>query len=101
MENPSYQRKVPFVITEEIRQEIAGAVGEIDIIQMAIVAKLTPAQRARMATSMIDACEQAGVQRLRQRQPELSELEAYRIVRGGLFNYYRDQKLWQQTRSPS
>jgi hypothetical protein len=101
MENPSYQRTAPFVITDEIRQEIAGAVGEIDIVQMAIIAKLTPAQRVQMAASMIDACERAGVQRLRLRQPELSEYEAYRIVRGGLFNYYRDRKQWQQSNSPS
>lgn len=101
MNNPSYQRKEPFVITDEIRQEIAGAVGEVDVAQMAIIAKLTPAQRVRMAVSMIDACERAGVQRLRQRQPELSEQEAYRIVRGGLLNYYRDQKQWQQSNSLS
>lgn len=101
MNNPSYQRKEPFVITDEIRQEIAGAVGEVDVAQMAIIAKLTPAQRVQMAVSMIDACERAGVQRLRQRQPELSEQEAYRIVRGGLLNYYRDQKQWQQSNSLS
>ena len=101
MNNPSYQRKEPFVITDEIRQEIAGAVGEIDIAQMAIIAKLTAAQRVQMAASMIDACERAGVQRLRLRQPELSEHEAYRIVRGGLLNYYREQKQWQHSNSPS
>ena len=101
MENPSYQRKEQFIITEEIRQEIAGAVGEIDLAQMAIIAKFTPARRVQMAAAMIDACEQAGVQRLRLRQPELGEHEAYRIVRGGLLNYYREQKQWQQSNSPS
>lgn len=101
MRNPSYRRKKPFVITDAIRQEIAGAVAEIDLAQMAIVAKLTPAQRVQMAASMIDACERAGVQRLRRQQPELSEEEAYRIVRGGLLNYYRDRRQWQQSNSPS
>jgi hypothetical protein len=81
----------PFTVTDEMRREIWGAVGELDLAQMAVVAKLTPAQRVRMAASMIEACEQVGVYRLRRRQPELSEAEAYRIVRGGLLNYYRKQ----------
>lgn len=102
MDNPSYRRKEPSVITQEIRRQIAGAVAvaEIDLAQMAIVSKLTPAQRVQMAASMIDACERAGVHRLRQRQPELSELEALRIVRGRLMNYYRDRQEWQKHESP-
>ena len=73
MSNPSYQRKEPFVITDRIRRQIAGAVAEIDLQQMAIIAKLTPAERVQMAASMIDACERAGVIRLREREPELRE----------------------------
>lgn len=98
-DNPSYRRKEPFVITERIRRQIAGAVAEIDLQQMAIIAKLTPAERVRMAASMIDACERVGV--IRQRQPELSEEEALRIVRGGLLNYYREHNPWPQNESPS
>jgi hypothetical protein len=101
MDNPSYRRKEQFLITDEIRREIAGAIDEIDMAQMAIISKLTPAQRVQMAASMIDACERAGVHRLRQRQPELNEDEAYRIVRGGLLNYYRDRRIWQKSESPS
>jgi hypothetical protein len=101
MENPSYRRKEPFVITERIRKQIAGAVAEIDLQQMAITARLTPAERVWMAASMIDACERAGVIRLRQRQPELSEEEALRIVRGGLLNYYRERNPWpKQEKNP-
>jgi hypothetical protein len=100
-DNPSYQRKEPFVITERIRRQIAGAVAEIDLEQMAIIARLTPAERVRMAASMIDACERAGVIRLRQREPELSEEAALRIVRGGLLNYYRERNPWPKKESPS
>lgn len=100
-ENPSYRRKEPFVITDRIRKQIAGAVAEIDLEQAAIVSKLTPAERVRMAASMIDACERAGVRRLRERQPELSEAEALRIVRSGLLNYYRGRNPWPQKDSPS
>ena len=96
MENPSYRRKEPFVITERIRKQIAGAVAEIDLQQMAITAKLTPAERVWMAASMIDACERASVRRLREREPELSEEEALRIVRGGLLEYYRGRNPWQK-----
>ena len=101
MENPSYQRKEPFVITERIRRQIAGAVAEIDLQQMAITAKLTPAERVWMALSIIDACEEAGVSRLREREPALSEEEALRIVRGGLLNYYRGRNPWPEKKSPS
>lgn len=100
MENPSYRRKEPFVITEKVRRQIAGAVAEIDLVQMAIVSKLTPAERVQMALSMIDACEKAGVTQLRQRQPELSEDEAYRIVRGGLLNYYKERNGWRKNKPP-
>jgi hypothetical protein len=78
-------------LTDEMRREIAGAVRELDLAQMAVVAKLSSAQRVFIAASMIQACEQVGVYRLRRRQPELSEPEAYRIVRGGLLNYYQKQ----------
>lgn len=98
-DNPSYQRKEPFVITDRIRRQIAGAVAEIDLQQMAIVSKLTPAERVQMALSLIDACERAGVRRLRQREPELNEEEALRIVRGGLLNYYRERNPWPQSES--
>lgn len=63
------------------RQAIAGAVAEVDPRQMAIVRRLTPAQRVEQAISMIELAEQVAVYRLRQRHPELSELEALRTVR--------------------
>ena len=99
-DNPSYRRKEPFVITDRIRRQIAGAVAEIDLEQMAITARLTPAERVQMALSIIDACEEAGVYRLRQREPHLSEEEALRIVRGGLLNYYRGRSPWPEKKSP-
>ena len=64
---------------------------------MAIVRNMTPAERVQQAASLIDAAERVGVYRLRQREPSLSEDEAYRIIRGGLTNYYRQQGRWPQT----
>lgn len=63
------------------QQAIAGAVAEIDLQQIAILRCLTPAQRVEQAASMIELAEQVAAYRLRQRQPELSELEALRTVR--------------------
>ena len=71
-----------------MRREIAGAVAEIDLAQAAIARKLTPAERVQQAASMIEAAEQVSVYRLRQREPHLSEDEAYRIVRQGLTQYW-------------
>lgn len=67
---------------EALRQaQIAGAVAEVDPQQIAILRRLTPAQRVQQAVSMIDLAEQVAAYRLRQRHPELSEIEALRTVR--------------------
>lgn len=87
MENPSYHRKTPIVVTEKMRRQIAGAVAEIDLAQMAILKSMTPAQRMQRMGLMIDSLEQSAAYRLRQRRPELSIAESLRIVRSGLLEY--------------
>jgi hypothetical protein len=52
-ENPSYRRSEPFVVTDEVRRVIAGAIAELDLEQLRILRTLTPAQRVRQAVSMI------------------------------------------------
>ena len=101
MQNLNYHRKEPFVVTERMRRQIAGAVAEIDLEQISRTRQLTPAERVRQAASMIDAAERAGAYRLRQRQPELSENEALRIVRGGLLAYERHKSSCKPKRSAS
>jgi hypothetical protein len=96
-----YYRDKPVEVTDEMRKEISGAIAEIDLAQMALIRKLTVAERVAMGADMIAAAERVGVYRLRQRQPELSEDEAYRIVRGGLVNYYLKRRQWQQNKSDS
>lgn len=67
---------------EALRQaHIAGAVAEVDPRQIAIFRRLTPAQRVEQAVSMMELAEQVAAYRLRQRHPELNELEALRMVR--------------------
>jgi hypothetical protein len=92
MENPSYHRKQPIVVTDRMRRQIAGAVAEIDMAQMAILRRMTPAERMRMAAAMIDEVEHVASYRLRQRRPELSETDAIRIVHGGLLEFERRHK---------
>jgi hypothetical protein len=79
-----------------MRQEIAGAVSEIDLAQIALLRTMTPAERVRQAADLIDASERVGAYRLRARQPELSIDEALRIVRSGLVDYETRQKPWQK-----
>lgn len=73
--------KVPTPRPANWRQLIAGAVAEIDLRQVEISRHLTPAQRLEQMQSMIDLVEGVAAYRLRQRQPELSEAEALRIIR--------------------
>jgi hypothetical protein len=75
------------MMTEQMQRQIAGAVAEIDLAQLALTRQLSPAERVQRAASMIEAAERVGAYRLRQREPELSEAEALRIVRGGLLQY--------------
>jgi hypothetical protein len=62
---------------------ICGAMAEVDPAQMAILRRLTPAQRFAQAMSMIEFVHKAGARRLRHRQPSLSEQEALRLARQG------------------
>lgn len=71
----------PMAMTEHMRRLIAGAVAEVDRRQIEMSRHLTPAQRFQQMLSMIDLVEGIAAYRLRQRQPELSEVESLRIVR--------------------
>ncbi len=71
------------VVDERIRKMIAGAVAEIDLAQIAILRKLTPADRFAQMLSMIRFTETTAATRLRQRNPSLSIEAALRIVRSG------------------
>jgi len=93
MSNPSYSRKDPIVVTERMRRQIAGAVAELDLAQIAISRKLTPAERTWQAASMIDAAERAAATHLRLAHPDLTPDDALRIVRTiGIVEYERRQR---------
>ena len=61
---------------------LAGAIAELDLRQIEITQRLTPAQRCQEALSMILLAEQVSEYRLRKRYPELSKAEALCMIRG-------------------
>jgi len=67
-------------ISEQLKKIIAGAAAEIDPRQMAVVHKLTLAERFQIGCSMTDAVREARAYRLRQKNPELSETDALRLA---------------------
>lgn len=75
----------PVKLTPDMIAEIRGAVAEVDPAQMAIISRLTPAERMRRGFAMSNTVRRIAVYRLRQMRPELSEAEANRIV---LSRYY-------------
>jgi len=93
MQNPSYHRTEPLVVTERMRRQIAGTVAELDLAQIAISRHLTPAQRTFPALSMIAASQRVAAYHLRARRPELDNNEALRIVRTmGIVEYERSKR---------
>lgn len=64
-----------------VKARIDRAIAEIDLERLAKVCNPTPAQRFEEMASMIEGAEQAAVKRLRQKWPDLSEIEALRMYR--------------------
>lgn len=90
MNQPGYHPREPVLLTERMRQQIARAVRALDRTRTATFRQITAARRAALALGLVQAAQRAEAQRLRRRDPELSEQEARRIVRGmGMAAYER------------
>lgn len=72
-------------LTEEMRQEIRGACAEVDPEQMAIIARMTPAERMLKGFRLSNIARRVAVAHYRQQHSELSEADAQRIL---LAQYY-------------
>jgi hypothetical protein len=59
-------------------QALAGSLREIDEAQLAIVRRLTPAERYRQGCALSDTARRAVIYRTQKRQPELSPPEISR-----------------------
>ena len=84
-------------LTPDMIAEIRGAVAEIDPAQMAIISRLSPAERMRRGFGMSNTVRRIAVHRLRQMQPELSEAEANRMV---LARYYALEERYNARHRP-
>lgn len=71
------------LLDERLQRLIAGAVAEVDPKQIAVSRRLSPAEQFQQGRSMTELAERVATYRLRQRQPELSERQARRVVRQG------------------
>ncbi len=67
-----------------MKRRMIFSMREVDPVQMALTRKLSIEDRFAQGFSMIDSAEQAGVYRLRKRNPALNEAQALRMVRQGL-----------------
>jgi len=81
----TFPQQQPIALTPDMIAEIRGAWAEIDPAQMAIISRLSPAERMRKGFAMSNAVRRVAVYRLRQQRTELSEAEANRLV---LARYY-------------
>jgi hypothetical protein len=73
-------------LTEEMRQEIRGACAEVDPEQMAIIARMTPAERFTRGVALSESVLQVAIYLLQKAEPGLTSLEARRRV---LRDYYQ------------
>ena len=86
-------------VDDRMRKMIAGAVAEIDPAQIAILRKLTPADRVYQALSMIAFAENTSAYRLRKQQPHLSEAEALVAARRRSLDFRaRVEERWRNSR---
>ncbi len=76
---PEISDKQPF--DENLQRLIAGAIAEVDPEQMAILRRLTPAQRFQQGYSMTRLAEQVATYRRRQRQTQPKAGEINHLVR--------------------
>jgi hypothetical protein len=99
MTTPSQPPRPPFVVDARICQMIAGAVAEIDLAQIAMLRRLTPAERFAQMLSLLRFTETAAADRLRLRAPNLSEEAAFMIVRSGqMLHWLTEQRKQQKQR---
>lgn len=88
----SYSRKSEYhgfyfhgrpTLDPQLERRMVGAMSEIDPAQMAIISRLSSAQRFAQMASIIEFTERVGALQLRERQPFLNQEQALYKVRTG------------------
>lgn len=73
---PGYYLRGEPLVSAELSSILKGCVAQVDPAQIAILKRLTPAQRFRMGCEITDLAVSVVAHRIRLRNPELSLLEA-------------------------
>lgn len=77
---PGYYLYSQPVVDPGLAAVLAGSVAEVDLAQMAVLKKLSFAQRFRQGCSLIGLARRVVAHRLRQRDPQLGAAEANRLA---------------------
>ena len=75
-QRPGYYLEGQPVISDELAQILKNSAAQVDPNQIAVIRRLTPAQRFRLGCSISDAARNVVAYRLRLRQPELTLSQA-------------------------
>jgi hypothetical protein len=74
-------------ISEELAEILRRSAAEVDPAQIAIFRRMTPGERFRLGCSVTDAALNAVAYRIRQRQPGISQAEAYKLALQAGYRY--------------
>lgn len=75
-QRPGYYLKNQPTISEELADILRNTAAEVDPNQIAVLRRLSPAQRFQLGCSVSDAARQVVAYRIRQQQPELTPSQA-------------------------
>jgi hypothetical protein len=78
--HPGYHLVGEPIVSRLVTEELAGAAAELDLVQMNILKKMLPAQRASLGASISDAAREAVAYRIIQQNPGISSSEANRLA---------------------
>ena len=85
----AYRRNKPYpgyhlvgepVVSRQVTEELAGAAAELDLVQMNILKKMLPAERASLGTSISVTALDTVAYRIIQQNPGISSSEANRLA---------------------
>jgi hypothetical protein len=79
-ERPGYYLRGRPRVHPDVTRALEGAAGEVDRAQLAVLGRLSPADRFRQGSTISDTARRAVAHRLRERRPELDEWEAWRLA---------------------
>ena len=80
---PGYYLRGQPSLAPELVKSLEGSIAEVDLAQISIYHRMSPAERFRQGCSISDAAREVVAYRIRQRNPQLSLAEANRLALQG------------------